>query len=132
MRDELEAMGPSSGGAAHLAAHGERNDATSEQLELILILCAISCANFGWYLPVRGDSALMAASYCRIKNAFYCLERDSSKAAMILELTWSMESCFARTFVRVEDAMTVIRRKEYYKRCQYFPAERQTEESGLV
>ena len=44
MRDELEATGPSIGGAAHLAAHGERNVVTSEQLKLIPILRTTSRA----------------------------------------------------------------------------------------
>ena len=46
-RDALEATGSSSGGAAHLAVHGERNEVTSEQLELIFILFSISRATQG-------------------------------------------------------------------------------------
>ena len=43
-RDALEAAGLSGSGAAHIAAHGERIDATNEQVNLILILYAISRA----------------------------------------------------------------------------------------
>ena len=55
------------------------------------------------------SSALMAASCWRKKSAFCCLERDLSTAVAILELTSTMESCFARTLVMVEDAMKANR-----------------------
>ena len=43
-RDALEAASLGGSGAAHFTARGERFDATNEQLDLILILCAISRA----------------------------------------------------------------------------------------
>jgi hypothetical protein len=62
-----------------------------------------------WLFPVpcrsvfpcsrRCSSALMAARRERKRGTFSCLQRDSLTAVAFLELTSTIESCFARTSV---------------------------------